>query len=104
MRLECARCHNHPWEKWTQDDFWGFAAFFGRMGVKDTYENDESQILLKAKGEVHHPKTKKPVAAQYLDGPIGKERPGRGYSREARRLDHRAGESLVSASHCQSRC
>lgn len=69
VRLECARCHNHPWEKWTQDDFWGFAAFFGRMGVKDTYQNDESQVLLKAKGEVIHPKTKKPVSPKYLDGP-----------------------------------
>ena len=75
VRLECARCHNHPWEKWTQDDFWGFAAFFGRMGVKDTYQNDESQILLKARGEVLHPKTKKPVAAKYLDGPAESEGP-----------------------------
>lgn len=76
VRLECARCHNHPWEKWTQDDFWGFAAFFGRMGVKDTYENDESQILLKVKGEVIHPKTKKPVGPKYLDGPSEVEQAG----------------------------
>jgi len=75
VRLECARCHNHPWEKWTQDDFWGFAAFFGRMGIKDTYENDESQVLLKVKGEVLHPKTKKPVAPKYLDGASETERP-----------------------------
>jgi hypothetical protein len=75
VRLECARCHNHPWEKWTQDDFWGFAAFFGRMGIKDTYQNDESQVLLKAKGEVLHPKTKKPVQAKYLDGPGETEGP-----------------------------
>src|SRR5207247_6767649 len=68
VRLECARCHNHPWEKWTQDDFWGFAGFFARMGVKDTYQNDESEIHLKLKGEVLHPKTKKPVMAKYLDG------------------------------------
>jgi hypothetical protein len=68
VRLECARCHNHPWEKWTQDDFWGFAAFFGRMGIKDTYQNDESQVLLKAKSEVLHPKTKQAVPAKYLDG------------------------------------
>jgi Protein of unknown function (DUF1549)/Protein of unknown function (DUF1553) len=75
VRLECARCHNHPWEKWTQDDFWGFAGFFARMGVKDTYQNDESQIHLKLKGEVLHPKTKKPVAAKYLDGPTETEGP-----------------------------
>jgi len=75
VRLECARCHNHPWEKWTQDDFWGFAAFFGRMGIKDTYENDESQVLLKVKGEVIHPKTKKQVSPKYLDGPSEVEQP-----------------------------
>jgi hypothetical protein len=73
VRIECARCHNHPWEKWTQEDFWGFAAFFGRMGVKDTYENDESEITLKPAGEVISPKTKKPTAPKYLDGPIEKE-------------------------------
>jgi hypothetical protein len=74
VRIECARCHNHPWEKWTQEDFWGFAAFFGRMGVKDTYENDESEITLKPAGEVISPKTKKRVDAKYLDGPIETER------------------------------
>jgi hypothetical protein len=73
VRLECARCHNHPWEKWTQDDFWGFAAFFGRMGIKDTYQNDESQVLLKARGEVLHPKTRQVVPAKYLDGPTERE-------------------------------
>jgi hypothetical protein len=69
VKLECARCHNHPWEKWTQDDFWGFAAFFARLGVKDTYQNDESQIHLKLKGEAINPRTKQPVLAKYLDGP-----------------------------------
>ena len=73
VRIECSRCHNHPWEKWTQEDFWGFAAFFGRMGVKDTYENDESEITLKPAGEVISPKTKKRVDAKYLDGPTETE-------------------------------
>ncbi len=75
VRIECARCHNHPWEKWTQEDFWGFAAFFGRMGVKDTYSNDESEITLKPAGEVISPKTKKRVEPKYLDGAVETERP-----------------------------
>jgi Protein of unknown function (DUF1549)/Protein of unknown function (DUF1553) len=74
LRLECARCHNHPWEKWTQEDFWGFAAFFGRMGVKDTYQNDESEITMKPAGEVISPKTKKRSDPKYLDGPNETER------------------------------
>jgi hypothetical protein len=75
VRLECARCHNHPFEKWTQDDFWGFAGFFARMGVKkDTYQNDESQFDVKLEGEVINPKTKTAVMAKYLDGPTEAER------------------------------
>ena len=35
QRLACAQCHHHPYEKWTQDDYWGLAAFFGRVGKKD---------------------------------------------------------------------
>ena len=68
LRLECARCHNHPWERWTQDDFWGLAAFFARMANKDTYGGDETQIFLKDSGQVIHPRTKKPVKPKYLDG------------------------------------
>ena len=30
-RLDCAQCHNHPYENWSQDQFWGMAAFFSRM-------------------------------------------------------------------------
>jgi hypothetical protein len=74
VRLECSRCHNHPWEKWTQEDFWGFAAFFGRMGVKDTYSNDESEITLKPEGQVISPKTKKAVDPKFLDGAVEKEK------------------------------
>ena len=34
MRLQCAQCHHHPFEKWSQDDYYGFAAFFSRVGRK----------------------------------------------------------------------
>ena len=75
VRLECARCHSHPWERWTQDDFWGFAAFFARMAEKDTYQGDETEVFLKDHGEVVHPKTKEPVKPKYLDGPTETEGP-----------------------------
>ncbi|MCC6416906.1 MAG: DUF1549 domain-containing protein, partial [Gemmataceae bacterium] len=35
LRLACAQCHHHPYEKWSQDDYWGLAAFFGRLGRKN---------------------------------------------------------------------
>ncbi len=34
VRLECAKCHHHPFEVWSQDDFFGFAAFFSKVGRK----------------------------------------------------------------------
>ena len=33
--IQCAQCHHHPYEKWSQDDYWGLAAFFGRVGRKN---------------------------------------------------------------------
>ncbi len=68
VRIECAKCHNHPWEKWTQDDFYGFAAFFGRVGIKEVYENDENATQYMEEGFVEHPKTKKRMDPKFLDG------------------------------------
>lgn len=36
LRIQCARCHHHPFEKWSQDDYYGFAAFFSTVGNKQT--------------------------------------------------------------------
>jgi len=35
MRIQCARCHHHPFEKWSQNDYYGFSAFFSRVGRKN---------------------------------------------------------------------
>jgi hypothetical protein len=35
QRIGCARCHHHPFEKWSQQDYWGLAAFFSRLDVKE---------------------------------------------------------------------
>ena len=43
QRLACAQCHHHPYEKWSQDDYWGLAAFFGRVGRKNILVPDEQQ-------------------------------------------------------------
>lgn len=76
LQIECARCHNHPFEKWKQDDFYGFAAFFARVGRKDMYQNNHNGTYLKEEGVVLHPKTNKPVVPKYLDGDFERERPG----------------------------
>jgi hypothetical protein len=38
VRIGCAKCHHHPFEKWSQDDYYGMAAFFTRIGTKNSQE------------------------------------------------------------------
>lgn len=62
IRLECAKCHHHPFEKWGQDDFYSFAAHFARIGrkgqgISPPISGSEEMILTAKKGEVKHPLT-----------------------------------------------
>jgi len=64
MRLQCAKCHHHPFEKWGQDDYYGFAAFFARVGRKPSLSakrsgRDEEVIFTAKTGSVSHPKSGK---------------------------------------------
>jgi len=71
LRLQCAQCHHHPFEKWSQDDYYGMAAYFGRLGVKGSSEfgvyGEEQVVFVKKDGEVRHPKKGKTVAPKPLD-------------------------------------
>ena len=68
VRMECAECHNHPLENYTQDDFYGLAAFFARLRVKHGYGEYRRTWFLEDEGEVAHPLTKKSVAPKFLGG------------------------------------
>jgi hypothetical protein len=69
IRIGCAKCHNHPFEQWTQTDYHSLAAFFARVQYRivennrkdkfDKHEFDGEQIVyLDREGEVTHPRTK----------------------------------------------
>ncbi len=47
VRMQCAQCHHHPFEKWSQDDYYGFAAFFTQIGRKPTSARGEDLIFHK---------------------------------------------------------
>ena len=72
VRLECARCHHHPFEKYTQGDYYGFSAFFSRVGTKRSEEfglfGGESVVIVKSSGDVSHPKTRKRLQPTPLEG------------------------------------
>ncbi|QDU27979.1 Bacterial Ig-like domain (group 2) [Anatilimnocola aggregata] len=58
-RLQCAKCHNHPFERWTQDNYYGMAAFFNRVQRKKSARPDELVVYMARGGEVTQPRTNK---------------------------------------------
>ena len=68
MRIQCAQCHNHPFDRWTMDDYYGFAAFFSQIGRKRAEDPRETIVFNAGGGEVNHPVTGKPAPPKFLGG------------------------------------
>ena len=70
QRLQCAQCHHHPFEKWSQQDYYGFAAFFANVSRKPTSNPGEDIIVTKrAEAQAVNLRTKKPVKPTGLGSP-----------------------------------
>ena len=54
-RIQCAQCHNHPFDRWTMDDYYGFASFFSRIGYKQAQDPRELTVYDAGSGEIKHP-------------------------------------------------
>ena len=75
IRLDCAKCHHHPFERWSQEDFYSFAAFFARVGRKGTglsppISGSEEVIMEAASGSVSHPLTGAVLSPRPLYGTV----------------------------------
>jgi hypothetical protein len=71
VRLQCARCHHHPFDQWSQQDYYGLAAFFSRVGRKygKEYQANVERIFHdRGTASIPHPKTKVPVLPTGLGG------------------------------------
>lgn len=68
MSLMCARCHNHPLEKWTQSDYYGMANLFGRVRLKNGDVAGETLVFAAEDGDVAHPRLGRPMPPRPLDG------------------------------------
>src|SRR5262245_39196511 len=79
VRLQCARCHNHPYDRWSQDDYYSWAAVFGQIDYQivsnqrrdrlDKHEfNGEQIVLMKAEGEVQNARTGLDAEPKFLGG------------------------------------
>jgi hypothetical protein len=74
VRLDCAKCHHHPSEKWTQEDYYQLAAFFGQMkrkgqGISAPISGEPEYWWYGGKGEVTHPVTDAVMTPKPPDGP-----------------------------------
>jgi hypothetical protein len=68
QRLTCARCHNHPLEKWTQKQYYQMANLFARVGLKNGNQPGDTVIFPRSSGEVLHPRLLRPMPPTPLDG------------------------------------
>lgn len=68
MRIQCAQCHNHPFDRWTMDDYYSFAAFFSQVGRKGSEDPRESIIYNRGSGEVRHMVDNRVMQPKFLGG------------------------------------
>ncbi len=78
MRIQCAQCHNHPFDRWTMDDYYSFSAFFSQIGRKRAEDPREQIIYNRASGEVRHLIGNRVMQPKFLGGDVpdvkGKDR------------------------------
>ena len=85
VRMQCAKCHNHPFEKWTQDDYYSMAAWFARVKVKKdstttapTPQTPTAEVVFSSRdGDVTQPRSLKVMQPKFLGGIIPNIEPGR---------------------------
>jgi hypothetical protein len=68
MSINCAKCHNHPMEKWTNDEYFGFANLFARVRSKTGSADGEKIIFAASEGNINQPLTGRPQKPKPLDG------------------------------------
>ncbi|XAM01651.1 DUF1549 and DUF1553 domain-containing protein [Phycisphaeraceae bacterium D3-23] len=69
-RMQCAQCHNHPFDRWTMDDYYGFAAFFSQIGRKRGEDPRETVVFNQNRGEINHPVDSRQMPPTYLGGAV----------------------------------
>jgi hypothetical protein len=78
MRIQCAQCHNHPFDRWTMDDYYSFAAFFAQIGRKAGADPRETIVFNSGGGEVNHLVGGRAMPPKFLGGAVpdvaGKDR------------------------------
>ncbi|HXT60083.1 MAG TPA: DUF1549 and DUF1553 domain-containing protein [Pirellulales bacterium] len=73
VQIQCAQCHNHPFDRWRQEDFWGYAAFFARLQQAPGARPPVVELVDAVAGEVKLPDSDAIVAPKFLGGEPSEE-------------------------------
>ncbi len=76
IRTQCAQCHNHPFDRWTMDDYYGFVAFFAQIGRKQGEDYRQNVVFNSNGGETKHPVGDQVVKPKFLGGATPTVGPG----------------------------
>jgi hypothetical protein len=76
MRIQCAQCHNHPFDRWTMDDYYSFAGFFAQIGRKEGEDPRETIVFNRGNGGVRHPVGNRDMPPKFLGGDNPEIKPG----------------------------
>jgi len=68
IRIQCAQCHNHPFDRWTMDDYYSFTAFFSQIGRKRSDDYREWMVYNSRSGEMRHPIDGRVMKPKFLGG------------------------------------
>jgi len=78
-RIQCAQCHNHPFDRWTMDDYYGFASFVSQVGYKQGKDPREITVYNTGEGNLLHPIAGREVRPKFLGGDAPLLNPGDDY-------------------------
>jgi hypothetical protein len=68
LQMQCAECHDHPFDDWTQREFWGYAAFFAQLQPDTSMRDDSYRLVDLPQGEVTLPETDEVIAPRFPRG------------------------------------
>lgn len=73
VRIDCAKCHHHPFDRWSQHDYYGMEAFFTQVSFKPTPQGE--MLLTRPGGSSKHPRTGEEIFAHALGEPMPNKSP-----------------------------
>ena len=100
IRTQCAQCHNHPFDRWTMNDYYGFASFFSQIGRKNAEDYREKVVYNRGGGETKSHRHKEAGPADILGWRVSRNKRKRP-TRRSRRMADQSRKPVLFDQHRQ---